>query len=78
MAIPTLLRAVDSQMNVNSFLVAPLVLNFLDVYKIIHRTGTVNNINITVLITIVTAIVDYRMKRSQSDTTCDKQQIFAL
>ena len=78
MAIPTLLRAVDSQMNVNSFLVAPLVLNFLDVYKIIHGTGTVNNINITVLITIVTTVVDYRMKRSQSDTTCDKQQILAL
>ena len=79
-AIPTFLFPVNRQVYLAVF--APFIQNLLIIYQIILGTGTVNDvqraIGIRIFTLLVTAIIDYRTERSQTDTAGDEQQILTL
>ena len=75
MAVPSLLGIVYCKVNINICIVCPLFDDFVIIEKVVLATGTVNDINLTVTIAVMTAVVDYRTERSKTYTTCNKKEV---
>ena len=78
MAVPALLLAVDREIYVHAFRLHPYVLNFLQLYKVVLGTGTVQNIYGAVITAVVEHVVDDRTQRCKTDAAGDKEQVLAL
>ena len=66
------MRIIDGQVNANPIFLTPFVNDLREIHQIIFGSRAVYNINLAITVTIMTAIVDYRMQRSQSDTAGNK------
>ena len=76
MSVPAFLRAVDGQIYIDALCFAPDLLDFFELYKVVRRAGTVEDIDGAVISAVVKHIIDDGAQRRQTDTTGDKQQIF--
>ena len=78
MAVPAFLRTVDRQMYIDTRSLCPYFLDLFQFYEVICGTWSVQDVNRSVVITIIQYIVDNGTQWCKSDTTGDKQQIFAF
>ena len=75
MTVPALLLTVDGQIDLNILRLHPLVDYLLIVNKVVLGARAVNNLELSVIFSVIEAVVDYRTQRSKSDTAGDKEQI---
>ena len=78
MAVPALLLAVDSQIDIHVFVLAPFVHNLVVVHEVVHAAGAVYDVDVTIVFALVADIVDDGMERCQTDAAGDEEQVFAF
>ena len=77
MPVPLRLLAVDGEMDVDAVLLAPDVLDLREVDQILFRARAVDDVDLSVAVTVVAAVVDDRVQRGKTDAARDEQQVLA-
>ena len=78
MSVPAFLRTVDRKIDLKIRFFFPFVADFLDVHEVVHASRAVNNHHFTVIVAIMTNVIDDAAQRREPDAARDKEQIFAL
>ena len=77
MAVPAFLLAVDREIDGAVRIFCPLLLNLLALDEVFLRAGTVNDIEVTVVLRVGSAVIDDGTERSKTDAAGDKDEVFA-
>ena len=64
-------------MDVDAVLLAPDVLDLREVDQILFRARAVDDVDLSVAVTVVAAVVDDRVQRGKTDAARDEQQVLA-
>ena len=76
--VPALLLTVDCEIDVDVLVGAPFVYDLAVVDKIVLRARTVYDVYMSVILTLIAAVVYDRAERSKADTAGDKEQVASL